>query len=41
MLLTASDTPPVLELHKQMEKRLASLKKRMVEFLSGTSLGLA
>jgi hypothetical protein len=41
MLLMASDSPPVLELHKQMEKQRASLKKRMVDFLSGTSLELA
>src|SRR3990170_894645 len=34
MLLMASNTPPVPELRKQMEKQQTSLKKRMVDFLA-------
>lgn len=41
MLLLASNTPPVPELRKQMEKQQTSLKKRMVEFLASMHLELA
>jgi len=41
MLLMASNTPPVPELRKQMEKQQTSLKKRMVDFLAAAPLQLA
>jgi len=41
MLLMAAHTPPIAELRSQMEKQQASLKKRMVDFLAGTSVEAA